>query len=363
MKRFTKMLALGMAVALTLGMTVSASENDAANPSVGVAVADRSEGVNVLPVDNVEEVVEACRRAVEDDGVFNGVFGTSMETFQLLEVMDVVVTKPGTVTLTINPRYLDGVYEGRAKDYGYAWGYALLHFKNGDLNSKPEIIKMTKDGNRYTANVNSGSPYGVIFWKLRYSASGAGHGLSMNQGLARSTYQDEHTAARVAIENDGWGTVSAQYYNSQYVFAKTMGSAVVGLAEDTKVQFNGLDNLEQGEAYVVLCYNDVQDISGAPDRHFLMTDKDNKVADGAYTVTLPKGEYAVVVVKVTTDVTKVPADPVAAPEATAPDLSTGTGTAGVVSPKTGEMLPFAVILAAICLAGAAVCAKKARTNA
>ena len=36
--------------------------------------------------------------------------------------------------------------------------------------------------------------------------------------------------------------------------------------------------------------------------------------------------------------------------------------AGVVSPKTGEALPMAVVLAAICLAGAAVCAKKARCN-
>lgn len=40
----------------------------------------------------------------------------------------------------------------------------------------------------------------------------------------------------------------------------------------------------------------------------------------------------------------------------------GTTTGAAVSPKTGEAMPVATMMVLVCLAGAAVCAKKARSN-
>ena len=52
------------------------------------------------------------------------------------------------------------------------------------------------------------------------------------------------------------------------------------------------------------------------------------------------------------------------PPASAPSTSTTTTTAtgAPVSPKTGETLPVAGMMAVLCLAGVVVCAKKARCN-
>lgn len=365
MKRFSKMLAMGMAMALTFGMTVSANGSDAVDPSPSTELVISTTGdVNGSPA--VGDVEGTSKKAIEENGALDS-FGNRID-YDVVDTFYLQVgEKGGTVVFEEVAR---GIMLDRPEDYGYGWGYALLCYDKG-LDKAPQVIKMSKDSDTsYSAKVAKSANYALVAWRLGYNMVDengnviATHGLSVDKkkGVVRDTYQDEHTAARIAIENNGQGTIAAQYYNAQYVFVKTMGSVVMSLAEDSKVQFNNLDNLEQGEAYVVLCYNDVKNISGAPDRHFLMKDK---VADKTYTVDLPKGEYAVVVIKVTTDATKVPATPVAAPEAgtAAPGIDSGSQAAGAVSPKTGEMLPFAVILAAICLAGAAVCAKKARTNA
>ena len=366
MKRFTKMLAMGMAMALTFGMTVSAAEDGTpTDPSPSTKLVISAEG-DVTTSMAQGDVEGASEKAIHENGALDA-FGHRID-YDVVDTFYLAVGKDGgTVKFEEVAR---GIMLDRPEDYGYGWGYALFCFDKG-LDKAPQVIKMAKDSNdSYSAKVTKSANYALVAWRLGYDVIDGNqnvvgtHGLSVdkNKGVVRNTYQDEHTAARIAIENDNYGNIVAQYYNAQYVFAKTMGSVVMNLEKDSKVQFNNLDNLEQGEAYIVLCYNDVRNISGAPNRHFLMTDK---VADKTYTVDLPKGEYAAVVIKVTTDATKVVTTPVAAPEAgtVAPGINAGSQATGVVSPKTGEMLPVAVILAAICLAGAAVCAKKALTNA
>lgn len=51
-----------------------------------------------------------------------------------------------------------------------------------------------------------------------------------------------------------------------------------------------------------------------------------------------------------------------APVADASAPAAGTNAGAVVSPKTGEAMPVATMMVLVCLAGVAVCAKKARSN-
>ena len=346
MKRFTKMLALGMAMALSFGMTVSATGNDVNSPVAGISV-NTPEGITSTPVTDAvqdNEVYEATNSAWLG-GALNG-FGTDMSA-TYMGAFDLDVAKAGKIT--INLPIL-------GKDYGYGYGYVLFHFKDWTFGGKPEVIPMSETEVKgvYAANVKSGSPYALVRWNLDMHDSFAVKG-------GRATYQDQHTAARKAIEVDGIGdTVAQEYKNKDYKFYQTMDSVVLNLAEDSTVEFP-LANIDGNYGYVVLCYNDMQNIAGYPSRHFELT----KTAENTYSGKLPKGEYVAVVIKVTNVPGSAPAPttPVDT-NVTAPNLQGGAQApaAGVVSPKTGEALPMAVVLAAICLAGAAVCAKKARCN-
>lgn len=369
MKRFTKLLAMGMAMALTFGMTVSASGTNVTNPSASTLgeATSVATGGTVGSISNDEEkqaVASAAASQLSGTTLLNNAVGAGGQVHAtLVEVFSLSVSdsaKPAKVTFKVEVSY------EIEKEYGYGWGYALMLVVNTNTRAaeSPEVIPMERNADgSFSANVKKGGNYAVVKWTRATSTTGAEHGLTVNTGRLRPTYQEEHTAARTAIEVNGYGTSAAEYYNSQYVFAKTMGSVVIKLDKDSNVQFGNLEDLEYGQAYLVLCYNDVQDISGAPDRHFSMT----KVGDKAYTANLPKGEYVAVVIKVTTDTTKVtpqPAIVAPTPSTTVVGGAVGGATAaGILSPKTGEVLSLAVILAAICLAGAAVCAKKARGNA
>lgn len=113
--------------------------------------------------------------------------------------------------------------------------------------------------------------------------------------------------------------------------------------------------------YVLLHYptSDWTDIKGYPQViDFKLTDWENnywsfKVAGGSPVIFVRLIKTAVV--NPTTGGNDAPAaEAPAAPGATTP------GT--VVSPKTGEAMPVATMMVIVCLAGVAVCAKKARSN-
>ena len=230
MKRFTKLLAMGMALALTFGMTVSATGN---SPSEGTS----STKVTMQVPDGIvqedyqgdkwEAVTGAAINLMEKGALDKVMVGTYVR-FSVIDVFGLNVSKAGKVT------YTGPSLAGYADDeYGYSWGYALIH-----LNDKYELVEnlpLSKDGNSYSATVKSGSPFALVYWRQDYNAFDengnvvGGHDVVVDKGESRPTYQSEHTAARIAIENDGYGTAVAQYYNAKYVFAKTMGSLVLNL--------------------------------------------------------------------------------------------------------------------------------------
>lgn len=103
-----------------------------------------------------------------------------------------------------------------------------------------------------------------------------------------------------------------------------------------------LEKLEGNWSYSLLHVNE----DGIVDQVIDLVEK-----DGKYTATLTKFSPYILVAKEYTP----------GPAASKPAANTTTNAAPV-SPKTGETLPVAGMMAVLCLAGALVCAKKARCN-
>ena len=103
-----------------------------------------------------------------------------------------------------------------------------------------------------------------------------------------------------------------------------------------------------GEAYVIAHWNGTA-------WEVLQT----KVENGVVYALFPENFSPVFISIIAVSDDQKPADPTPTPAPTTPSDNTSDNGGAPTSPKTGETLPVAGILAVVCLAGVAVCAKKA----
>ena len=87
-----------------------------------------------------------------------------------------------------------------------------------------------------------------------------------------------------------------------------------------------------------------------------------KVENGVVYALFPENFSPVFISIIAVSDDQKPADPTPTPAPTTPSDNTSDNGGAPTSPKTGETLPVAGILAVVCLAGVAVCAKKAGFN-
>lgn len=153
MKKFSKLLALGLALALSFGMTVSAEENPSVTPPVvGGASADKA--VFVPSESWTAEEWKAAETAVENSKAGSVVYGrevTGIVNVYMMEAPD--GWKQGdSVTETFEN--MPALAEGE--------GFVLYHF-NKDGTFKEEIaVVWNADKKAYQAVITSFSPFVLV---------------------------------------------------------------------------------------------------------------------------------------------------------------------------------------------------------
>ena len=244
MKKFSKMLALGMAAALVFGMTVSAAESK----------------------DTVDAVVEGVNTVIENAGVQDSEGN--------------VIENAPKVEATVLPETV----------YNDTFG-----------NNYEEALKKV-DGN---ATVNA----------------------ALDEAFATLKNTTEKHVYRNIIDVTVEGEIPAGG-----LYVPVLPSA-------------------DGEAYVVAHWNGTA-------WEVLQT----KVQNGAVYALFPQGFSPVYISILTVTGEEIPDDNGGNDNNDSSDDNNNGSSAAPESPKTGETLPVAGILAVICLAAAAVCAKKVRYN-
>lgn len=397
MKRFTKMLALGMAMALTFGMTVSAKWSPSTDAEGALEVASG----DLEKIDSwemaAEEKTEVAGKALDvAPGMLNGSSvcdGVKKMSVRVMEVFDLSVYQGLDVTFSAaenNTRAL--WYDCSAASYGHTWGYAMIRFDKEWTISGQELIKMNRAAEgKYVAHLDQRNKLESAYYVVvKWTADVAGNRLHLDRegGDAYEQYfaiMDDATSLSTRLNGD-LGIEIARREGLANGVAATNGWNSLIVNEKCNLKAD-LPKLGEGEKYaLVSCryiYGDKNDIGTNTHRvnlsddvptYYVMEDTGVKSGTGDNLFykakNVEKGEQFFMVVKLYGEGGN-PNPPVV----TDPNPGTSAGsdgqtsggagqtTGGAVSPKTGEMLPVAVILAAICLAGAAVCAKKARTNA
>lgn len=184
---------------------------------------------------------------------------------------------------------------------------------------------------------------------------------------AKSAAESSNTKAQIEEKMPGW-TFDAvmDVWNFGWFNRVDKDGNVVKPEDGTvKVKMPALPDREN-YTYVLLHFNtaDWTDIKGYPEViEFKPVDWDNNY----WAFKVAGGSPVIFVRLIKTSVANPPADSpkpdnggATAPSADAAGDGTTTGT--VVSPKTGEAMPVATMMVLVCLAGVAVCAKKARSN-
>lgn len=143
------------------------------------------------------------------------------------------------------------------------------------------------------------------------------------------------------------------------VTTTVVGSANISIPEGTDISKGiqlsiGISGIQAGKNYVLLHLT--KDSAGNP---VWETIKPDSIADGKVTATFTSLS-PVVASEVIVLVGEEESEPW--PEPRHPENAAAAPAGAATSPKTGETLPAAGLMALICLAGAAVCAKRVRYN-
>ena len=172
MKKFSKMLTLGLALAMTFGMTVSAKNSPDPDfggfePDPGFTIDDgtynhgwRGEHVWGFEYGKETSVYKAGVEAASKEAAKNAVqqtFGEGVTVQGVLAVYD--------YTIVGTDEHQTVRFEGERTAHNQA--YALLHYPNGNFNATPEVVWLYPDvdenGNFcYSARLTGGSPYVLV---------------------------------------------------------------------------------------------------------------------------------------------------------------------------------------------------------
>lgn len=212
-------------------------------------------------------------------------------------------------------------------------------------------------------------------------------GMSVSAAPSPKPWQVPGTVTPVGDLPDGWtqGTITEEAYNNAKAAAESSDTkaqieekmpgwtfdAVMDVwnfgwyKEDcksgtVKVKMPALPNRDN-YTYVILHFptSDWTDIKGYPEViSFKPADWDNNY----WTFEVAGGSPVIFVRLIKTAVVNPTTGGNDAPAAEAPAAPGATTPGTVVSPKTGEAMPVATMMVLVCLAGVAVCAKKARSN-
>lgn len=183
---------------------------------------------------------------------------------------------------------------------------------------------------------------------------------------AKTAAESSDTKAQIEEKMPGW-TFDAvmDVWNFGWYDKDDKGNPVEVKSGTVKVKMPALPDREN-YTYVLLHFptSDWTDIKGYPDViKFSPVDWDNNY----WAFEVEGGSPVIFVRLIKTSIVNPPNDPPKPDNggATAPSADAavdGTTTGAVVSPKTGEAMPVATMMVLVCLAGVAVCAKKARSN-
>lgn len=152
MKRFSKMLALGMALAFVFGMTVSAAESPVAGNPDGTAKAEASESITVeaAPTEMVTAATTGATTKVTSDQIKTALNTTNTyKVNKVVGVWNLNVTAEGQVTFT-------------APAPAAKQAYVLIHFEDDACTVVKEVLAVTAVDGKYVATVKSGSPFALV---------------------------------------------------------------------------------------------------------------------------------------------------------------------------------------------------------
>lgn len=367
MKRFAKMLALGLTLATVFGMSVSASNSPTTYMPSYTPAEDDTVGVTVneIKTDNAAAGKAAAANDAAKAAVNAALYGDTITN--VMEVFNFTVDEKAEVKkVTFKLRRLAAQGEK----------YILLHYDNWDFAGTPEVIVLTetdktdansKDYAYYEAKLTSGSPFVLAktaekaYYNSRVFADYIPEGVTKADIYPEDAEKGFAAAGTDAAANQ----VKSVSAGSGYVWAIDQVLDVWNLSTATAGKYEVIINLpvvdsnSYAYAYALLHYNN-WDFTGSPEV-ILMSCTD--VETGKYKATVASGSPFVIVrlqkVAADTDVQSAAANAAADAAATTTQPATQNPA---VSPKTGEALPVAAIMALVCLAGAAVCVKKARCN-
>lgn len=152
MKRFSKMLALGMALAFVFGMTVSAAESPVAGSVNKDVTAEAAESIEVEAA--AAEMVTAATTGATTK-VTSDQIKTALNTTNTYKVNKVV----GVWNLTVSA---EGQVTFTAPAPAEKQAYVLVHFQDDACTIVKEVLAVTAVGGKYVATVKSGSPFALV---------------------------------------------------------------------------------------------------------------------------------------------------------------------------------------------------------
>lgn len=363
MKRFAKMLALGLTLATVFGMSVSASNNSPTTYVPSYTPAGTGVTVNRIKTDNAAAGKAAAANDAAKAAVNAALYGDTITN--VMEVYNFTVDEKAEVK-KVSFRLRRLAAQGEK--------YILLHYDNWDFAGTPEVIVLTEidvadvenvNYAHYEAKLTSGSPFVLAktaekaYYNSRVFADYIPEGVTKADIYPEDAEKGFAAAGTTAAANQ----VKSVSAGSGYVWAIDQVLDVWNLSTATAGKYEVVINLpvvdSNSYAYALLHYSN-WDFTGNPEV-ILMSCAD--VATGKYKATVTSGSPFVIVrlQKVAADADVQSAAANAAADAAATTTQPATQNPAV-SPKTGEALPVAAIMALVCLAGAAVCVKKARCN-
>lgn len=372
------------------GYYVFEAELTSGSPFVLARVSDDLYVPNVRPVDgmtsgvvdvdiqviNADNAIAAAKNALASQAVKDAYNTTIAE---ILGVYNFNVATTGTVTFE-----LETLPAGQR--------YLLLHYRSQDwetafAGSKPEVIQLnivpeTKTNHGYSsyyaAKLTSGSPF-VLVRTVDNVVAPDYYGAAVNIEVPdpdQNLYYQRLPITWAQAEK-GFSTVIGAYAQKAvwnqtdagegYVWniKRAVDIVNVQLAENTSAQFVAtLSKLlvPTQQAYAVLRYDDNVQFNSYPQVQMLtMVERWDEKYSGVF-----NGTAVYVIVELEKVSVEVPAgqdaDAAAAAAQTTTPAAAPAAQNSAVSPKTGEAMPVAPIMALICLAGVVVCAKKVRRN-
>ncbi len=382
MKRFTKLMALGLAAVLTFGMTAQAATSpDTTNTNdVGKTYIDKvtwsdshivdSKGNEVKADALTPEEVTAVNGAKDNENVNQAIKEALGENFVVkgtVTAFDLSVPKGEIVTVTLSVPELKAGVE-----------YVILHYPNG-TSEAPQVIELAaRKGNLISFTIVSGSPFALV---------------EVGAEVVDETPAPTPVPTPVPTDKPDWTytevdgvwfkatqggaddfSVEQVEVSQGFIFSSETDAAVKEAMGD---KFRVTDNIlaafnfyaknangtpvevwspkfELDHKYVLVYY--VNGLNEEPQVIELDVNNNyesyfNAMSGGPY-------YYCYIVEVVAED------RPAGVPgnSDNVNDASVPTAAAPGTSPKTGETLPMAGVMALILMAGAALCAVKVRYN-